>query len=260
MKLKVLVLILLPFFVLQGCNTKKTTPIPSQITPQSDENGFESFDEEFVEEEEEIDPLAPYNRVMTSINDTFFIYALNPIAKTYGYIIPQPVRLGISNFIDNITFPVRFTNTILQGKFAYTAEECERFIVNSTIGIGGLFDPATDVLHLASHEEDFGQTLGYYGVGAGFPIVLPLMGPSNLRDSVGMTADWYLSPLTYTGTSQSYKLPKNGEQNVAISTVITTNKTSLNLGKYEDFKKDALDLYPFLRDTYAQKREAQIKE
>ena len=265
--------------IFQGCATKEATPdanhqqlkreVPAPDTLQSDtidnqasEAQSEGFEEEFSREETSnaIDPLSGYNRIMTSFNDKVMIYLINPIAEAYAFIFPQPARIGVSNAIDNIQFPIRFANNLLQLKFENSAEELERFIVNSTIGLGGLMDPAKDHMNIPAHDEDFGQTLGHYGVGSGFHIVLPFIGPSNVRDLLGLTADAYISPIVYTKDLEKYKIPNTTGQTIGIFTVDFINKTSLHPGEYESFKKDAIDLYPFLRDTYEQKRNSDIAE
>ncbi len=266
-------------FTFQGCTTKEANPKlnHSQIetdsmtsdpisTPdeQKIDNQAEEFEEEFSEQETNTtsDPLSGYNRWMTSFNDTFILYALNPISEAYAYIIPQPIRLGISNAIDNIQFPIRFANNLLQGKFQNSSDELGRFIINSTVGLAGLIDVATDYMTtpIPAHDEDFGQTLGYYGVGSGFHVVLPIFGPSNIRDIAGITADAYLSPIVYIKELEEYRIPQNLDQSIAIYTVHTVNKTSLHLGEYENLREDAVDLYPFFRDTYEQKRNSDIAE
>ncbi len=126
--------------------------------------------------------------------------------------LPQPLRLGVSNFINNIQFPIRFANNLLQGKFQNSSDELERFIINSTIGLGGLMDPAKHHMNIQTHDEDFGQTLGHYGIGSGFHIVLPFFGPSNVRDAVGLTVDSYTSPLVYIENLEKYKIPNNRDQ------------------------------------------------
>jgi len=160
----------------------------------------------------------------------------------------------------NIKFPIRFTNNLLQGKIINASDELGRFIINSTVGVAGLFDPAYEYLHIGAHNEDFGQTLGFYGVGSGFHIVLPFLGPSNVRDLIGLTVDSYSSPLIYQNNLEKFRIPKNNLESLGIYGVETINKTSLNLGAYESIKKDAMDLYPFLRDAYEQKRISDIKE
>ena len=276
-------------FTFQGCTTKEANPEfnhpeiktdamtsdPLTINTTDDpkkENQTEEFEEEFNSEFEEefseqetkttSDPLSGYNRWMTSFNDTFTLYALNPISEAYATIIPQPLRLGLSNAVDNIQFPIRFANNLLQGKFQNSSDELGRFIINSTAGLAGLIDVATNHMTtpIPAHEEDFGQTLGYYGVGSGFHVVLPFIGPSNIRDIVGITADAYLSPLVHTRGLENYKIPNNLGQTIGIYGVHMINKTSLHLGEYENLREDAVDLYPFFIYIYEQKRNSDIAE
>lgn len=271
--------IIVALLTFQGCATKEATPdlnhqqVKTEVTTsdtlqnditdnQVSEVQAEGFEEEFSRQETNntIDPLSGYNRVMTSFNDTVMIYLINPIAEAYAFILPQPARIGISNAIHNIQFPIRFANNILQLKFKNSSDELKRFIVNSTIGLGGLMDPAKNYMNIPAHDEDFGQTLGYHGVGSGFHIVLPFFGPSNVRDLLGLTTDAYISPIVYMENLEKYKIPNNTDQTIGIFTVDFINKTSLHSGEYESLKKDAIDLYPFLRDTYEQKRNSDIAE
>ena len=264
----------LTLLIIQGCSSKEVTPtlthtqevsaiksektIKECVTCKEDTSDFE---EEFGSEEEEIiDPLSGYNRFMTSFNDSVVLYALNPLSEAYGYIIPEPLRIGVSNFIHNIQFPIRFINNLLQGKIQNSSDELERFLVNSTIGVAGLMDPAKHYMHIPAHNEDFGQTLGYYGVESGFHIVLPFFGPSNVRDLVGITVDGYVSPLINVRGLENYKIPDSFAQTVGITTFYFINKNSLHLGEYESIKKDAIDLYPFLRDIYEQNRISEIEK
>ena len=260
-------------FTLQGCATKEATPETTDQSSQTEittttaqEAETDDFEDEFEEEfsqnetEETYDPLSGYNRAMTSFNDAVIIYGLSPVAKVYAAVLPEPLRIGISNAIHNLQFPIRFTNNLLQGKFQNSSNELERFIVNSTIGLGGLMDPAKHYMNIHPHEEDFGQTLGHYGVGSGVHVVIPFIGPSNVRDIAGITLDAYLSPLVNIRGLENYKIPQNLAESVTIYTVHLINKTSLHLGEYEDLKKDAIDLYPFLKDIYEQKRDSEIAE
>ncbi len=234
------------------------------IQPEIDNK--QEFEEEFEEEFEtqetsnDFDPLSGYNRAMTTFNDKMIIYALNPVSEAYATVIPQPLRIGLSNFIKNLNYPVRLANNLLQGKLQNVSDETERFIVNSTVGLAGIMDPAQTYMHIPEHKEDFGQTLGYYGVGSGFHIVLPFLGPSNLRDLAGVTLDAYVSPLVNVRGLENYKIPQNLEQSLGIVAIHMINRTSLNLGQYESIKKDAIELYPFLRDIYEQKRVSDINE
>lgn len=227
-------------------------------------NDFASdFDNEFTKTEtkEPFDPLSGYNRIMTSFNDGVYTYALSPVATGYSKVMPETIRIAFSNFIDNLLFPVRFVNNLLQFKFENSAEELGRFVVNTIWGLGGFMDPAKEELGWVAHKEDFGQTLGFWGVGEGFHVVLPFLGPSNLRDMVGLTADAYVSPINTTAEDKiAYKLTETGVQQLGLTVFDTVNTTSLRLGQYENLKKDALDLYPFLRDIYTQNRNKLIEE
>ncbi|WP_419767342.1 VacJ family lipoprotein [Arcobacter sp.] len=228
----------------------------------SDDSGAVDFSNEFSEPKTEIfDPLSGYNRVMTSFNDKAYIYVFDPITRGYVKVMPEVARTGVSNFFNNLFFPIRFVNNLLQFKFSNSAEELGRFLINSTFGLLGFMDPATTELHWQAHKEDFGQTLGFYGVGSGFPLVLPLLGPSNLRDTFGMVADGYVSPLNNFGDDTiKYKIPNNTEETSYLAIGRHLNENSFHIGRYQDIKKDAIDLYPFLRDIYEQKREKEIKE
>ncbi len=218
----------------------------------------DDFSNEYAQEKEVFDPLSGYNRTMTSFNDGFYEYVLDPVARGYAYVVPEVARKGVSNVFDNLMFPIRFVNNVLQLKFQNASEELGRFMMNSTFGLLGLMDVASEHTSWEEHKEDFGQTLGHYGVGSGFHVVLPFFGPSNLRDVVGMSVDSFADPTM--STQRDWKIPDNLEKSIGLKTLNVTNQTSLHLGAYENIKKDAIDLYPFLRDIYEQKRITEIKE
>ena len=165
-----------------GCSQKQ------DVAP-SDTDGF---DEEFAKREV-FDPLSGYNRVMTSFNDVFYSYILTPIASGYDYVMPDPIQGAFSNFFYNILYPMRLVNNLLQGKFENSWDETKRFLINSTVGFGGL----NDMAGIPRHDEDFGQTLGYWGVPAGPHIVWPILGQSNLRDTAGLVGDYFSNPINY---------------------------------------------------------------
>ena len=222
----------------------------------------QDFDSEFTNNNIEIfDPLSGYNRLMTNLNDKVYMNVLNPISEGYAYVVPPTARIGVDHFFNNLMFPIRFTNNLLQFKFQNSAEELGRFLVNTIWGLIGFMDVAQSELGWKTHKEDFGQTLGFYGVGDGIHVVLPLLGPSNLRDIAGLGADSYVSVLNTTGSSDlNYKIPNNQIEQISIQTYDVINSVSLKPGQYESLKKDALDLYPFLRDIYTQARKKQIEE
>lgn len=239
---------------------KKIVMLIAMLASLSFAQEFENddFSNEFITKQDNFDPLSGYNRSMTSFNHYVYLNLLAPTAKAYGNVVPQTARTGLSNFFDNIIFPIRFVNNLLQLKFTYAFEELGRFTINSTIGILGFMDPATK-MQLQQRDEDFGQTLGFYGIEEGFHIVLPFVGPSNLRDSFGLFADGYLNPINDSG-SLAYKIPNRPEKTLGIQAVNTINNISLNQGKYEAFTRDAIDLYSLLKDAYNQRREKAIKE
>lgn len=251
-------------FIVFGFSECAAKSIPDAKETASKEKSIESEDEldGFADEftpKEVYDPLVGYNRWMTSFNDTLYIYAFRPIAKGYKSIFHEEIRKSVANFFTNLTFPVSFVNNILQGKIYYALTEGARFSLNSTVGIGGLFDPAKSRFDIKPHREDFGQTLGFYGVKGGVHIVLPIFGPSNARDLVSMYPDSLLSLIDYEQRSY-WTLTDTPAEYVGARTLESVNMLSLNLEQYEKMREDAVDLYPYLRDVYEQYRENQIKE
>jgi ABC-type transporter lipoprotein component MlaA len=146
------------------------------------------------------DPIEGFNRCSWAVNDWLFRGVIYPFSKGYNFIAPKPVRSKISNGGHNLTYPVRLVNNCLQGKWHGAWEETERFGVNSTVGIGGLFDPATR-WNIGRSDEDFGQTLGHWGSGPGFYLMIPIFGPSNGRDAVGRIVDWPLDICFWIGVA-----------------------------------------------------------
>jgi phospholipid-binding lipoprotein MlaA len=222
----------------------------------------DSFDdlEDEIKVEKRIDPLSGYNRAITSFNDTAYEYVLSPVARTYGDIVHEDIRKGVRNIFHNLKFPIRFVNNILQLKFKNALDETQRFVLNSTIGILGFVDVGQDSFKIYPHNEDFGQTLGYWGVGSGFHIVWPFFGPSNLRDSIGsFGVDAYLNPTSYY-EDRSDNLVNNYGDSMGLKIFEQVNNISFTYKQYETMKKDAIDLYPFLRDSYEQYRKKQIEE
>jgi phospholipid-binding lipoprotein MlaA len=158
----------------------------------------------------------------------------------------------VKNFFANVGTPVRAVNCLLQGDWRDSIVEVERFAINSTVGILGFDDAAADRFGIRQQNEDLGQTLGSYGIGSGLYINWPILGPSNLRDSIGMVGDSFLNPWNYAIDSTGTR--------VLIRTEQTVNATSLRLGEYEEFKESAIDPYISLRDAYEQMRQRKIEE
>ena len=205
------------------------------------------------DEDEELnvwDPLETINRGTFWFNDKLYFYLLKPVAKGYRWIMPEPLMLGVGNFFSNLASPVRIINAGLQGKFADAGNELTRFAVNTTIGIGGLFDTAKDHFNLKKKEEDTGQTLGYYGIGPGPYLVLPFFGPSSFRDGLGLLADSRMDLTYYLWEDTDYW---------AAIVLKTVNTVALDKDTYEGIKKDALDPYLFIRDAWAQYRQNKVE-
>ena len=219
---------------------------------ENDKKNIDYRDEDLREETEEVpDPLEPFNRAMFKFNDKFYFWLLKPVSSAYGTIFPKPVRDSVGKFFSNLLFPQRFINCLLQANFKGAGKELSRFTVNTTIGIGGLFDPATSQFKIKKQEEDFGQTFGRYGIGEGAFIIWPILGPSTLRDSLGMTGDYFLNPISYVEPFEAY---------LAIHSDKTVNNTSLKLGDYEALKDEAIDPYFSIRDGYIQYRKKKVEE
>lgn len=199
------------------------------------------------------DPLEPLNRLFFQINDKLYFWLLKPVARGYAAVLPKDVRLCIRNGFANLQAPVRVVNNLLQGKVKGSGIELARFVINSTLGIAGLADPARNEFHLAAQEEDLGQTLGSYGMGGGIYLCLPLFGPSNIRDSIGLAGDMALDPLAYLPADEFSTA-------IGVQSGKRINDTSLSLGDYEKFKDASFDPYLALRSSYQQNRQGKIDE
>ncbi len=253
---KIISIILASLFIL---TMSEASVLIQQEKRQDKQEVFSEFENEFEESNAVFDPLDGYNRMMTDFNDSFYINILQPVSKTYAHIVHEDIRTGISNVYDNLLFPVRFINNILQFKFMNASEELGRFVINSTFGLLGIMDVAQK-FDLKAHKEDFGQTLGFYGVGSGFHIVIPFLGPSNVRDIFGIGADSYANPLSTLVAYEPYQIPDNALQEVGYRSYKLINENSFHPEDYEILKRNAVDLYPFLRDIYEQRRKKLIEE
>jgi phospholipid-binding lipoprotein MlaA len=227
--------------------TPTEMPVKSETKNVDDYGDIEVFEKVSDEAKGEIaDPLEPFNRAMYHFNDKLYFWLLKPVAQGYGKVVPEAARVGVSNFFANLAFPIRFVNCLLQTNFEGAAEELGRFTINTIWGIGGLLDPASSKdINLSKQDEDFGQTLGAYGIGQGFYINWPIFGPSSPRDTVGLVVDAFLAPASYLSPwyvgagTRGYDM---------------VNDTSLKIGDYESLKGAAIDPYVAIRDAYVQYR------
>ncbi len=230
------------------------------IDANGSEQGLDEFgDDDFAlledgYEEQKVsvpDPLEGLNRLMFGVNDILYVWILEPCAKGYKAVFPKPVRIGVRNFFNNVATPGRLANCLLQGKVDAAGRELHRFAINTTIGVLGIGDPALEKYGLAPAREDLGQTLAVYGFDNGIYLVLPLLGPTTLRDGVGIFGDQFLNPIRYV---------EPVETSIGISTGRGVNSASFRTGEYETFKADALDPYIAMREAYIQYRNKQIEE
>ncbi len=248
-----------------GCASTKQDQVEDTATSQEtgqetdDWAASESDDAYFGDyEEDENDPLEIPNRFIFAFNEALDVLILKPAAATYRFIVPEPVRDSVQNFMRNLRTPVILVNDLLQGKPDRAGNTTMRFLINSTVGVLGLIDVA-DGWGYPYHGEDFGQTLGTYGVGEGFYLVLPLLGPSSLRDGTGLLVDTFFDPLTYVGYFYG---DEDGvtEALIAKRALEGIDFRSRNIETVEDIQRDALDVYARFRSLYRQFRENQIRD
>lgn len=193
------------------------------------------------------DPLEPLNRATFSFNEAADRYVMRPVAQVYD-LAPLPVKVGVGNFFGNLGDFWIGVNNLLQGKFVDGLSDGGRLLINSTIGIFGIFDIATE-MGLEKHDEDLGQTLGRWGVGDGPYLVLPLLGPSNLRDTVGLVGDLNVDPI--------WGVEDIGERN-RLTALRFINRRAQLLGADTTADQAALDKYGYMRSFYIQYRRSQV--
>ncbi len=227
---------------------------------EEDENDDE-YDDEYDEDDEYAeegdvqlipDPWIEMNRGLFTFNDKMYFWVLKPVARGYGFIIPEELRQAIRNAFYNIEFPVRFVNSLLQGKVVKAGDEFGQFFINTTVGCLGLLNPAANYPRLQPSREDFGQTLAVWGFDNGAFLTLPFFGPSSLRDGMGRLADTLVNPIWFLFDDIWVSL--------AIRAGEAINGTSLRIGEYEALKEAALDPYIMIRNAYVQNRNKLIAE
>ncbi len=197
------------------------------------------------------DPFITFNRAMFTVNDRLYFWCLKPLASGYKKVTPTIVRKGVRNFFFNLGTPGRLVNSLLQGKYKGAGSELGRFLVNTTVGVGGVWDPAERFFGWKPSEEDLGQTLGAWNVENGVYIVWPFLGPSTLRDTVGKAGDLFLNPLYYLSPN---------ELAWGLSGTEVINDTSFYIGDYETVKSTYMDPYVMLRDLYITHRKKKIAD
>jgi phospholipid-binding lipoprotein MlaA len=199
------------------------------------------------------DPWETMNRGTFAFNEFIDRYLMEPVATGWNVVVPDPAQHGIANFVANAATPCRIANDLLQGKLDKAGDDLGRFAINTTFGVAGLFDPAA-AEGIASGNEDFGQTLGVWGVPAGPYLVLPLLGPSSPRDAAGLAVDTALSPEFYV----AYVVPWYVSYPITGTRVI--NARSLVLETVRAERESAVDFYAAVRSAYVQYRANQLRD
>ena len=218
--------VVLSWILLSGCAT-----IPAGVTPDPG------------------DPWERFNRSVYIFNDTVDRAVAKPAAKAYRAVTPRPIRTGVGNFFDNVTYPITAVNAALQGKFRQAGRDTGRFLLNSVVGLGGFLDPAT-VAGLTRNDEDFGQTLAVWGVPSGPYLMLPIFGPSNARDAPARVVDNLMDPKNLIGTSDA-RIAAN---------VVNVIDSRAQLLVIEKPLENVFDRYAFLRNVWRQRRISQIRD
>ncbi|MBL8445926.1 MAG: VacJ family lipoprotein [Zoogloeaceae bacterium] len=194
------------------------------------------------------DPLEGYNRAMFSFNETVDKAVMKPLAQGYDYVTPKPIKVGVGNFFGNLADVWIGVNNLLQGKVRDALSDAGRFLLNSTVGLAGIFDVATDV-GLEKHDEDFGQTLGKWGVGEGGYFVVPILGPRTIRDALALPVDFKADPLGW--------LEDVASRNVLYGVRAVQDRYTL-LGVEKTLDEGTLDKYTYSRDYYLQQRRYRV--
>ncbi|MGK0239740.1 MAG: phospholipid-binding lipoprotein MlaA [Candidatus Pelagisphaera sp.] len=201
------------------------------------------------------DPLEGLNRKIFGFNNFVYKKVVNPFTRQYARVVPKEARKGVHNFFSNLEYPIRFTGNVLQFKFGRATQETGKFLVNSTVGIGGLLeitkgDPALDV-----PKEDIGQAFGSWGIDHGFYIVIPLLGPSSFRDFVGRFGGNAVDPI-----SEPWSHVDDSQDRIILKATDTINNFPEIIDFYNSITDSAIDPYAAIRDGYTQYRANQVKE
>ncbi|MEY2906141.1 MAG: hypothetical protein RLZZ408_612 [Verrucomicrobiota bacterium] len=237
---------------------KPTKVPPAKSTGKSTASADDDLDE-YSDVALIADPIEPVNRGIFWVNHQFYRYILKPVSRTYDTILPKPVRKGVYNVFDNLEYPVRFVNDLLQLKFQRAGKETGKFVVNSTAGVAGIMKVSDRIPALTDvPPEDTGQTFAQWGIGHGPYIVLPLIGPKSLRETVGFAGDVALSPVTWVTFGVIGGL--GGATSLAINYPNTARSMNGRMSAYDAVTKDAVDPYLATRSAYVQNRKKAVSK
>jgi phospholipid-binding lipoprotein MlaA len=262
MKIRLMSLpVVLGLFVLllTGCTTTRKSQQTASVVATSGKGDGKTFaktdDLEEYDARSIADPIEPVNRGTFWFNHQLYRYVLRPISKGYEKVVPQPVRKGICNVFENVEFPVRFVNHTLQGNFVRAGQETGKFCVNTVLGVGGIMTPAEKFPAIANvPNTDTGLTFAKWGIGHGFYLMIPVIGPRSARDTVGLAGDYALHPLTWVGFfygTWAWTIPVSAGNTLAVMPD--------KFGQYDAATENAVDPYAAVRSAYVQYRDEAAK-
>lgn len=243
---------------------KETSDEYGDVTPEDlgvsgkpktpDEYGDVTAEEPLAGSTEVKDPIKPFNVAMYHFNDKVYYWAWKPVSQGYKAVVPEEFRSLFSNFYENLKAPIRIFNNLFQGDPHGAGTEFVSLLINSTIGVGGLRNCAQECFGIQRDYADFGQTLGKWGFGYGFYLVLPFLGPSSAREGIGALVDWPMRPTSWVGSG--FLSPES----VGLFIHEKVNYTSFHIGEYEALQEAAIDPYVAMRDIFIQYRNNLIKK
>lgn len=223
--------------LLAGCATRPPADDPEAVAEFRENN----------------DPAEPFNRAMLDVHQAIDRSVLVPVARGYRAVVPAPVRTGVRNVLGNLRTPVILVNDMLQGEPRRAGDTLGRFVINTTLGLGGIFDVAASRFGVRGHSEDFGQTFARWGVGEGPFLFIPILGPSNPRDLTGSVADVAADPLSWFGQGIVVSALTGTRAGM---TVVNTREGLLD--PLAQLEQGSIDYYATLRSIYRQRRQAEI--
>jgi phospholipid-binding lipoprotein MlaA len=230
-------------------------PAPAPAPQPAADTAADDYEDEYADDEKQVtvaDPVEPFNRAMYSVNDVLILYVLEPAAKVQKAVVPWEFRTIIRNMFQNIRFPVRFVNSLLQARWEKASDEFASFFLNTTVGFLGMADIAASYPGLQQSPEDMGQTFAVWGWDESAFLTLPFFGPSTVRDAVGKLPDVVLDPLFW--------IVEGIPLAVGVRVGETVNATTFRIGDYEAIKKASIDPYIAIRNGFVQNRNKLIGE